>query len=366
MNIKSKDREIIEKFLLDKGNLLLREDLCKKNLESKEDDAILKVTEKIKNSLFFEHAIFYSLPILLEGDSISHVEIGIYMSFIPAMLEKIGFKDIIKRYVIVFNYFIQDFVDKEGNMLKIGTLRATVLFNKPENIEKEVNNSGINYKWLLNNKDRSNLLDYILFSGYQQLYLTSFYEFITQIKLSVLKQKANERELLMKQILHTVIEHPQVQEFFKNKFKFMKENETKDLLDKIQRKKIDLAPGGILTQREIIHYYKKDFSSHLHRNFQMYSCNFISEEAYADNTSFKGGSFPNGNDPQFVLDQMKEKIMGISMEIDWKYFLSFIYALEDSVLLEAKAKGHVILQGKEHPTPTNQTWFAHKTVFVID
>jgi len=122
-NIKTKEREIIENFLIEKGKFLQRNDLINNDFQNPEDNVILNLVERVKSISHIScgYALVFKLPIIGEGDQISKVEISVYMNFIHYMLERIQFKEIIGDYYIIFNYFISDYLDSEGNMLKVGS-----------------------------------------------------------------------------------------------------------------------------------------------------------------------------------------------------------------------------------------------------
>lgn len=363
-NIKTKEREIIENFLIEKGKLFQRNDLINNDFQNSDDNAILNIAERVKSisKVSSCYSLVFKLPIFGEGDQISRVEISIYMNFIHYMLERMHFKEIIGDYYIIFNYFISDYADREGNMLKIGSLRSVVVFNKPENLEKNLNNFDINYNWLINNTNSDYVFPYLLFTGYAALFLDVFYGILKQNASTILNQSLSEREIFLKQIFEELLFTSGGANFFKDKFKILLENYTKKYVSN-NANKVGLVKNGLLRKHEVIQYYKKDSNLHLHRNFEIYSCVFVSEDFYNEINSLKVDPVVFQQNKERIINEFKEKNKTISMPIDWRHFLSLVYAFENSVLIDQK--NNIVFSDIKDFSHQKETWFNYKTVFPI-
>lgn len=366
MNLKK--LEELENFLNQKGILLSREDLYINNLSNNTiDKRIITLAEQLKNDVqnFYEYALVYKLPVFGQGDCVSKFEISSYITFLYYMLEKIGFKDFIKNYEIVFNYFIHDHLDKDGKNLKIGTLRAIVLFNKPKDMERSFKNKQINYNWLIDPTNKDYLFPYLLFTGYQSLYLNTFYQFLRQKNniLLNLGLKVEEKENVFKELLGELFFTSGGMVFIYDRYKKLLESYTNEFLKNGSNSVFNLVRGGILRKEEVIQHYINEDSFHLHRHFEIYSCKFVSENFYNNINSFKMDPIEFKKNMKFHIEEFYNSNKTISMYIDWKHFLTVVYALEDALLIEQKDTVMGIDGSK--PTPIFEKWHIYKTILNV-
>jgi len=163
--------------------------------------------------------------------------------------------------------------------------------------------------------------------------LDVFYDILKQNASNILNQSASEREVFLKHIFEQLLFISEGSVFFKDKFKILRENYMKEYVLN-NANNLSLVKNGLLRKHEVIQYYKKNSNLHLHRNFEIYSCIFVSENFYKEINSLKVDPVVFQQNKDRIIEEFKEKNKTISMPIDWCQFLCLVYALEHALLVD--------------------------------